>query len=62
MATHLTATALQTLLGLTAGALKPGDLDDLLDALSRINSRQGPDYNRAGEPTLGALFPTGMRP
>lgn len=62
MATHLKSAALQTLLGKTAGQLKPGDLDDLLDALARINSKQGPDYNRAGEPTLGTLFPSGMNP
>ena len=62
MATHLTATALQTLLGKTAGQLKPGDLDDLLDAMSRINCKQGPDHSRTGEPALGTLFPSGMHP
>lgn len=52
MATHLKGTAIQTLLGKTVGQLKPGDLDDLLDAVSRINSKRAPDHDRTPEPTL----------
>ncbi len=62
MALHLKATAIQTALAKTAGQLKPGELDDLLDAVGRINARRAPDHNRTGEPTLGTLFPVGMNP
>jgi hypothetical protein len=62
MALHLKAAAIQTALAKTAGELKPGEIDDLIDACNRINCKQGPDHNRAGEPALGTLFPVGMNP
>lgn len=62
MALHLKGTDIQTALAKTAGALKPGELDDLIDALNRINAQRGPDRDRTGEPTLGTLFPSGMNP
>jgi hypothetical protein len=62
MANHLKGSVIQTALAKTAGQLKPGELDDLIDALNRINARRAPDHDRTGEPTLGSLFPSGMNP
>ena len=62
MARHLKGSAIQTALAKKAGQLKPGELDDLLDAISRINARRAPDHDRTGEPALGTLFPSGMNP
>ncbi len=62
MANHLKGAAIQTLLGKTVGNLRPGDVEDLIDALNRIHKTEGPDHDRSMESTLATIFPSGMNP
>lgn len=62
MANHLKAAAIQTLLGKTAGNLRPGDVEDLLDAMDRIHITRGPDHDRTVESTLGTIFTSTVQP
>jgi hypothetical protein len=50
-----TAADINTLLALSVSALVPNDLEILLDALNRKQSRQRTDPQN--QPTLGALLP-----
>lgn len=63
MARHLSGTAIQALLALTVGNLKPSDVDALEDAMRRIKALRATDgANGTGESNLTTLFPVGLNP
>jgi hypothetical protein len=56
MANHLTNSQISTILAKTVGNCKPGELDDIQDALSRMQVTRGPDFNRSMESTMTTIF------
>ena len=57
MAQHFTQAQIQTVLAKTGSAMKPYELNALMDALNRLQHVEAGDgQNGAGELTLGAIF------
>lgn len=56
MANRLSISQISTILAKTVGNCKPGELEDIRGTLDRFKVVRGPDYNRAPESTLTAIF------
>ncbi len=61
---HLTNAELQTLMAKTVINIKPFEVNQLIDALSRVKYTQGTDADAGStESTLGTIFPvSGLNP
>lgn len=51
----LTTTALSTLTATTLGNLKPYQLEDVLDAISRTNYNRGSNTDVSAQPTISTI-------
>lgn len=60
MAAHLTSAQIQTILAKTTSALKPYELQGIIDALGRVKASSYTDADKGvHESTLATIFPNG---